>query len=180
MTVLEIVCSAIKILGDNDLYNYLKDGSNNNSFYENEKSLLLIAYNQTITQVISYYPLKFQEVLSPNNGAVEFKEFKYNPYKIISVKTTGDYDIYPTKIVADSDIDVVYYYMPKNQEYNEVNVFDETIITPLTISYGVLSEYLTYKGRYQESVMFFDKFVNALKDLTKNYKIKRLKSREWF
>ena len=68
MTVSDVVCSAIKILGNLDLYEYLSNGGSGQEVYDNDKQLLLIAYNQAIEVAVNYCPLVYTELFSPENG----------------------------------------------------------------------------------------------------------------
>ena len=110
----------------------------------------------------------------------KYERFSFNPFKIKNVKAkSGGYEIFPTEISANSDITVEYYYFPKAEDYSEEYSF-KGVCDETDIAYGILAEYLLYKGRYSEGSTYFDKFINALSSYSRAQKKSKLKSREWF
>ncbi len=183
MKVLDVILTAVKILGEENLYSYISDDNSTLSEYESDRELLLIAYNQAITSACAYFPFSYRESFSPENGRVSYEKFTFNPYKILNVtpkNTCSNFKILPTEILTDSDIVVEYNYFLDGQDYTDNFAYENSVLSALSISYGVLSEYLLYKGRYDESIAFNDKFINALKN-SSNYKKKsKIKAREWY
>ncbi|MBO7214901.1 MAG: hypothetical protein J6V66_05340 [Clostridia bacterium] len=179
MTVLNVIKKAVKILGDENLLAYL-DGGEVDSDYQEDKDLLLMAYNQSLRSVSMYFPLTYTESFSPIDNLVKYERFSFNPFKIKNVKAkSGGYEIFPTEISANSDITVEYYYFPKAEDYSEEYSF-KGVCDETDIAYGILAEYLLYKGRYSEGSTYFDKFINALSSYSRAQKKSKLKSREWF
>ncbi len=183
MKVLDVILTAVKILGDENLYSYLSDEYSTLTGYQNDGELLLIAYNQSIISACAYFPFYFKESLKPINGVVKYQNFTFNPYKILSVKpknTCCNFKILPTEIETNCDVEVEYNYFIESQDFNDKFPYDNGVVSSIAISYGILSEYLLYKGRYDESIAYNDKFINELKNLS-NYKRKtKIKVREWF
>ena len=182
MTVSNVVCSAIKILGDYDFYNYLTDNGNEQDGYLKDKDLLLIAYNQAVETAINYCPLKFTETVSPTNGSVKYEKFTYNPYKILKVTISNSnqsVEILPTEIKTDGKIKVEYVYVPTAKNFNEKFVYEYSPLSSTTIAYGVLSEYLLYKGRFEEASAYLDKFITSLKNSNKIKRVGKIKERVW-
>lgn len=183
MKVLDVILTAVKILGDENLYTYMSDESSSMVGYENDSDLLLIAYNQAIISACAYFPFSHKESFSPIDGKVKYENFTFNPYKILSVipkNACFSFKILPTEILTLGDIEVEYNYFAQSQDFNDEFVYQNGVVTPLAISYGLLSEYLLYKGRYDESLAYNDKFINSLKNLASYKKKSKIKSREWF
>ncbi|MBE5743483.1 MAG: hypothetical protein E7358_02065 [Clostridiales bacterium] len=183
MKVLDVILTAVKILGDENLYSYLIDENSSLSGYQNDSELLLIAYNQAIISLSMYFPLSFSETLLPTSGTVKYEKFTFNPYKILSVtpkNACSKFKVLPTEILTDSEITVEYNYFVESQDYEDKFPYENGVVNSTTISYGIISEYLLYKGRYDESVAYNDKFVTSLKNLANYKKKKKIKSREWF
>ena len=183
MKVLDVILTAVKILGDDNLYQYLSDENSQVVGYENDSDLLLVAYNQALTSLSAYFPFSYSETFSPENGAIKYEKFTYNPYKILSVTPKNSYSkfkILPTEILCDSDILVEYNYFIESQSCEDEFPYSNSVVNGLTISYGILAEYLLYKGRYDESLTYNDKFISAIKSLASYKKKSKIKSREWF
>ena len=183
MTVSDVVCSAIKILGNLDLYEYLSSDSSGQEVYDNDKELLLIAYNQAIEVAVNYCPLVYTESFSPEKGVVKYQNFKYNPYKIL--KVTPDncsevVEILPTEIKTNCKITVEYVYVPTASNLKSDFVYEFSPLSSVDVAYGVLSEYLIYVGRFEEASTYLDKFITALKNLSGFKKVGKLSQRLWF
>lgn len=180
MTVKNVVCSAIKIMGDYNLYNYLLNGDNETEVYRQDKDLLITAFNQALETAVHYYPVQFVENFLGVKDRLKYSEFKYNPYRILKVDAPSGYKIYATEIIASGNVTVTYYYLPSVSSLEENNPLSNTPVSKTTLAYGVLSEFMVYKGRFEEAVTYFDKFLNALKN-SANFKRKgKVKLREWF
>ncbi|MBQ3234801.1 MAG: hypothetical protein IJA97_01410 [Clostridia bacterium] len=182
MTVLEIITKALKILGDENLLSYVLGQNDQLLAYREDKELLLLAYNQTSRSVGAYFPLSKVESFSVVDGAVSYEKFSFNPYKIVSVKGTKgavDYEIFPTEIRASNDITVEYNYFPEAEDYSDAYAF-AGVVPCVDFCYGILAEYLLFKGRYSESATYFDKFINALSVYSRSKKRSHLPAREWF
>lgn len=183
MTVLDVILTALKILGDESLYAHISNENSTATGYENDVELLIIAYNQAITSVGVYFPFSHVENLTSENGKIKYEKFTYNPYKILSVtpKICGsEYKILPTEIVTDSDITVEYNYYLSNQTYEDKFPYENTVVTDVCVAYGLLAEYLLYKGRYDESATYLDKFVSLLKTFANYKKKSKIKARKWY
>lgn len=183
MKVLDVILTAVKILGDDNIHNHLSDEYSTHSEYENDKKLLLIAYNQAIISASAYFPFSFKESFLPVNDRVKYENFTYNPYKILSVtpkNACSDFKILPTEISTKCEIEVEYNYFVDSQDYEDEFIYTNGVISPLTIIYGVLSEYLLYKGRYDESITYNDKFISDLKNVANFQKKSKIKARKWF
>lgn len=182
MTVSEIIKKSVEILADDGLLKYLNGDLSLEDTYSSDKSMLLSAYNQAVRSIAVYFPITAKESFVSENGLVKYERFAFNPYKIKSVKVNGgqgSYKIMPTEIQVNGNITVEYYYFPKASNINEKFVY-EGVISDTEICYGVLAEYLLYKGRYQESATFFDRFIESLKNYNKANKNTLIKAREWF
>ncbi len=183
MKVKDVIINAIKMLGDSNFVKYLTEASNENEQYNLDKELLLLSYNQALETAVNYSPLTYQETLLSHDGLVKYSAFKYNPYKIVEVETEKafqTYEILPTRIKTQGKITVLYVYIPTVKKYEEDFVYENSKISLNVFCYGVLSEFLIYKGRFEEATMYFDKFLNALKTIKFSKKIKKIRSRKWF
>ena len=183
MTVSDVVCSAIKILGNSDLYEYISKGGSGEEVYDNDKELLLIAYNQAIEVAVNYCPLVYTESFSPLNGVVKYQNFKFNPYKILKVKPLNgscEVEILPTEIKTTSQIAVEYVYLPTATSLQSPFVYEFSPLSLVDVAYGVLSEYLIYVGRFEEASAYFDKFITAVKNASGIKKAGKLSQRLWF
>lgn len=182
MTVSKVINKAALILGDDGLIKYLNGDESLSESYKSDKDMLLSAYNQALRSVATYFPLLAKEEFKSESGVVKYERFAFNPYKIKSVKVScgsNYYKILPTEIKTDGDITVEYYYFPYATNLNEDFAFNG-VVSEMDVAYGVLAEYLLYKGRYSESASYLDKFIQALKNYSRSNKNSFIKSREWY
>ena len=183
MKVVDVINKALLILADDNLKNFVLGVTPNDTQYTSDKELLLISYNNALETAINYLPIVIEETFKSEGGEVKYSKFKRPPYKILNVKTKGvlqTSDIYPTHIKTEGEITVTYSYIPFALDFEEEFSYQNTALTDTTFTFGVLSEYLLYKGRYEESNAYFEKFINGLKNLQLNKKVKKLGCREWF
>ena len=183
MTVSDVVCSAIKILGDFGFYDYLVGKGEEQDVYVNDKELLIIAYNQAIETAVNYCPLYFTESFTPTNGSVKYQKFHYNPYKILKITTSDSFqsvEILPTEIKTSGKITVEYVYVPTVSGLDEAFIYEHSPLSKTDLAYGVLSEYLIYKGRFEEASTYLDKFITSLKNSSGIKKVGKVKQRTWF
>ena len=73
----------------------------------------------------------------------------------------------------------VFSYIQSQYGINEEYPF-EGVVSVDNVVFGVLAEYLLFKGRYEESSTYFDAFLNSLKKLSLSSAKGKIKSREWF
>lgn len=182
MTVLDVVGSAIKILGDYGFYDYLMGDGEYQLVYPNDEELLLIAYNQAIETAVNYCPLIYTQTLSATSGSVKYQNFTYNPYKILEVTPLNgnqSVEILPTEIKTNGEITVKYVYVPTVSDLLEKCVYENSPISKTTLSYGVLSEYLLYKGRFEEASVYLDKYITSLKNSSRIKKVGKIPERTW-
>ncbi len=183
MTVLDVVCLAVKMLGDLDLCAYLLGKAGEQEIYSSDKELLLIAYNQAIETAVNYCPLMHTQTLSPVSGTVKYQKFTYNPYKILKITTTDSLqsvEILPTEIKTNAKITVEYVYVPTATDLTDNFVYEFSPLSKIDVAYGVLCEYLIYKGRFEEASAYLDKFITALKNLSGIKRVGNVKSRTWY
>ena len=180
MKVLDVINSALKIIGEYDFLEYLQSEGEESLKFKRDKELLLEAYNAAMLTVTEYYPLSLTETLTAVDGKIEFSALKFNPYKIRKVGSNKAYKILPTRIDCEGEVTMTYSYLPKAETIDEEFHYASTPVTALAVSYGVLSEYLLYKNRFEEAVTYGDKFINAISAVNKYKKQGKLKSREWF
>ena len=167
-------------MGDNNFYNYIITGERETETYRNDKELLLIAFKQALETAVQYFPLERTENFLGVKNSLSYKNFSHNPYRIINVDCNSGYKVLPTEIIASGNVTVTYYYLPVIDSISQENPLKKSPVSTNTLAYGVLSEFLVYKGRFEEAVTYFEKFINGLKNAS-NYKRKnKLKAREWF
>ena len=183
MKIINLITKAVRILGENELLSYLENNDTENAEFDKDRELLLVSYNQTLETVINYCPLIKTETFLSVEGKVKYSNFDSVPYKIISVKPENSlktYEILPMEIKVDGKVEVTYSYIPIASSLNDEFAYENSNISINAFSFGILAEYLIFKGRYEEAQTFYDKFLNALKNLKFSNKIKKIKPREWF
>lgn len=186
MTVKEILINSAIILGDNDLVSYLKDGvCENSSVTVNNLSILKTAYKLVLEEIASeYLDIVNTETFSVNNQELEYSNFTYSPIRIISVLDTSgqktNAKIYPCHIKTDlKSVTVKYAYIPKFNGLDDINPFENTVITERVLVYGICTEYNLIKGNFDLASVYHTKYYDALRGALKQRAVRRIRPRKW-
>ena len=184
MKALNVINTALIMLNEYDLYKYINEGFGEQVKFDQDKKLLIKSLNEATYSISDYYPFTKTETHVPENGRVEFKKFSSVPLKILSVVSPSGSqvtaEIYPTQIKTSEPISITYKYLVKVESLEDELPYDDTPVTENVVAFGLISEYLVYKGRFNEALTYSDKFINGLLKARSFLSRKKLRAREWF
>ncbi|MBR6737844.1 MAG: hypothetical protein IKL82_05730 [Clostridia bacterium] len=184
MNVQNVINTALLMLNETELYNYINGNEESQERYVQDKELLIKSLNEALYSISEYYPLQETQTLVPVNGKITYKSFSKSPYKIVSIEDENGYKvnakINPVCIEVNKKVTVTYKYYPSAVSLTDILPYDNTPITENIIAFGLISEFLVYRGRYNEALAYSDKFINGLIKAKGIFKKKKLKAREWF
>ena len=184
----DILVKCANILGRDDIVSVLNSTDNLDSVEDTrlqaDISKLISYLNFTVNTICEHYLelTDIDKVKSNSEGKIFYHNFHHYPIKIIQVKDEKKfptvYQVFTNFIVTDRPnrlFYVSYRYVPKL-----VLKLDEDITLPLKINenvicYGVVSEFLASKRKYNQSVYWKDRFMLEVYKL-KVYRERRLKS----
>ncbi len=184
MKAINVIKTALLMINESDLYNHLNGVQGEQEKFNQDKELLIKSLNEALYSVSEYYPLVEEERHAPINGKIEYKNLRNSPYKIVSVKGVNGEgvlaEIFPTYIQTSSECHVTYKYYAKVESLEDEIPYSSTAITENTLAYGLISEFLTYKGRFNEALSYSDRFVECLIKARNFLRRKKLSARKWF
>ena len=143
-------------------------------------------YNMIIEELaLEYLPLRIKEKVQVTNQKIYFSELAFKPLRVLGVINKNG-DKVPYKLINDylelSNDDVIIEYTHRTKEAFEDDdcVYDETVIGPYVIAYGMLSQYLLERGRVSESNIYQEKYLSAVRARIAQRKSLKLPARRWF
>lgn len=115
-----------------------------------------------------YAPVTTTDVLYPSNGRVKLSSLKHECIEILSVKGYSDvevdYTVNSEEIIISSFVaNVTYTYVPGTLNLEDNVPLGDRRINEKTLAYGVVAEYCLISGRYEEAVIYNNKFTSSLK-----------------
>ena len=121
---------------------------------ESTREDLLTCFNVIECELaLDYLPL--YDTYNCNSNIVNYSEFKYNPARIVMCNC--EYKIYPTHIQSKEIIkEIVYAYIPNQKELRDECSYGEEFLNCL--AFGIVCEYLTSQGFYEEAAMWNKKY----------------------
>ena len=122
------------------------------------KEELLAAFNRVEQELaLDYLPLYTTHLC--NATIVHYDEFEYEPVRVVECNCR--FKLYPTYIEAKETItEVQYAYLPHKKELYDECSYGENVLDCLV--YGVISEYLTSQGFYEEGYAWQCKYKKAI------------------
>ena len=183
-----LLIKCCNLIGRDDIVEELKNANLIEDIVKNDIKndifKLISYYNYTVTSIFeNYLKLEFYEKINSNyQSQIEYFFFTFRPIKIISVKDENminqHFLVKPTFLQVNcpnKPYFVTYNYTPKEIKDLSDNIILPKIICEKTLCYGVVSEFLASKGKFEESEFFNNKFLFEIFKV-KTRKERRLKS----
>jgi hypothetical protein len=165
---------------------YNQEGVEDVATCEGSANLMLRCYNMIIEEIaLEYLPLRFKEKIQANNGKIYFSELSKKPLRIMQVFNENNEKV-PYKFVNDylavsnGSFTVEYAYRAEVATAESDCVYEETVIGPYAIAYGMLSQYLLERGRVSESNIYQEKYLSAVRARIAQRSNIKLPARGWF
>lgn len=154
---------------------------------ENEYKKLILAINLT-TQELCYkaMPLTTIEKVVTLDKTIIIKDLTKKAINIVQVKNNQNkkqkFKIVDDKIVLNNQgtFEVTYNYLLNSVSSCEDEIDLNFYLSLKTFVYGVVSEYYNINGLFEESKVFHEKFLTAIKQSLKQNKCFTLPKRRWF
>ena len=187
MKVKEILNMTAEMAGEAQLVAYYNQkGVDDLSACEENARLMLRCYNMITEELaLEYLPLKVKEKVEVSNKKIYFSSLANQPLRIIGVYTeNGKKATY--KLINDylelenGSFIIEYNYRAEPANSEDDCVYDETVIGPYTIAYGMLSQYLLERGRVSESNIYQEKYLSAVRARIAQRSNIKLPARGWF
>lgn len=131
----------------------------------------------------SYVPMKTRERVNVFNGKVLISSLTKRALKILSViDETGAQKIFTCDgeniLTYGDNVEVEYSYLPENYGLDDTIGYGDKDIPLSVLSFGVCAEYCLTEWRFEEAVMWRERYSDALKSFTLPIS-KTIKGRAW-
>ena len=184
MSIKEMLKLTATIIGREDVKSYVEDGA---ILLEDTVSLTekLVALSNLVVQELSatFIPMIKKEKVTAKNFKVRYDGLAGS---IVQIKNV--YDINGNKIsfaqtpeyisVNNSQVIIEYECIPPNYALSDEIGYEESDVPQVLLSYGLASEYYVSTGRFEQAVMWHERYVDGINSLRKTKNV-NLKSRSF-
>lgn len=156
MTILDILYSALLLIGRYDLVDAMESGGEPYGPDGETVETMMYCINAVEDELARYYfPLKCTETLrSTENKTFYFSDFAHTPVKILQVKSGGKdvkFELRTNCLIADAaEIEITYFYAPKKKRQEDKSEFGDMGDGYIT-SLGAAAEYSLICGEISMS-----------------------------
>ncbi len=182
MEVVDIIRSAAWYAGVLELVDMYLDENEMDGYQATQD--FLRAFNNVENQLaLEYLPLVQKEAFETETGEVYFGEFSYKLVRIVKVyNEKGEelaFEIMPMYLQTQpGNIIVEYTYTPYEKDVYDTTEHCIYVAQPLYV-YGMLAEYYTARGEFQEAAVWDKKYKDAISASYRMQKGKRVAGRRW-
>jgi hypothetical protein len=184
MKVKEVIVAAAELIGDEAVKRvqaYLDGGEGDGELLA---TALLSCYNGVeVDLAVNYLPLKKEEGLETDTGAVTYASLTESALHIVRVTDEWGlsvrFDCYANYFKARvGKLFVTYTYSPKEKGLEE-EVECHRLAGKRLLAYGVAAEYCLKEGLYDEAAVWEKKYKDAVNVAYKGEPCRRVKGRNW-
>lgn len=131
----------------------------------------------------TYIPMYKKEKISSDNGVVYYANLSQKAAEIIGVYDVNGkkiyYELAPEYVrVGMSEVYVEYEVIPPNYTLTDEIGYEQKEVPLVILSYGLAAEYYVSTGRFEQAVMWHERYVDAINSLRK-IKNTRVKTRSF-
>ncbi len=174
MKIKDLVKTAAVYLAEEKVLEYLENGE----YATDGNVLVAVDYltrcaNTVINELSStYIPLVKKEKAISENGKIYFSSLKETALELVNVyNLNGDkaeFDFHPDYIeIPCGEWVIEYKYLPYNLGLEDDTGYKESVVGTRIIAYAVASEYLLLKRNFEESVLWRNRYTDALSKIIK-------------
>ncbi len=188
MKVLDVVKLTAFYIGQKDLLSTTSLGGNTAPTENQTQTLdeIKACVNDVVeTIALLYFPLRYEENITTENGVVNFSSFSKAVCEILEVRDklgfSVDFSTFPTYLKTSAgELRFSYHYLPEKVENvsDDLEGFEEKVSLRLVAS-GVLSRYYPMQGMFADAESWqraFERTALALQNRKKN---KMIRKRRW-
>lgn len=166
MTIKQVLISALRLVGRDDIAYLYEDDSCEDSEDEELVRTLVYCINATENELARYYfPILRTQRLTSEDGFFPFSSFEYTPVRILSVKSAGKLKKFETEAdgirVQAKEIEVAYHSLPGKKSVEDESEYawlgDENIT-----ALGAAAEFQLIWGRPESSDAYERRYRDAI------------------
>jgi hypothetical protein len=179
MKLKEIIKLSAGLLGLDDVVSVLEDKNSANEYTSTIIERLRTLSNIVTTELSSgYIPLERIDEVKVVNNKISLTALQKRPTKIIEVMfndgTLLDFTNDATTIYVQTtqNVKVKYFFIAENYKLTDDIGYTEQNISKVVLAYGICAEYCLTERRFDEAVMWHQRFVDGVKQkiMPKNVK----------
>lgn len=185
MKLNEIIKRALNLIKRNDIVEAMEKNSLDEEQNEVVKLLLFCVNSVEDELARHYFPLKFSESVTADEGVIAFSKLAKTPSRIISVESDGErikFDLFPTHITLKcKSVKIEYEYVPSVKgSYDSESIYSGTCVGESVIAAGALAEYYIICGEISLSEYWESKYRQLIEGASKIYDFPRyIPARRW-
>lgn len=185
MKIKEVAIAVCTYLNKTEITDYLTEKTETPSAdILTQVDILTRLTNLVINELAcSYVPMKTRETVSVINGKFLISSLTKRALKILSVmEETGEQKIFMCDgeniLTYGDNVEVEYSYLPENYGLDDTIGYGDNDIPLSVLAFGVCAEYCLTEWRFEEAVMWRERYSDALKSFTLPTS-KTIKGRAW-
>ncbi|MGN1373311.1 MAG: hypothetical protein ACI4VK_04615 [Candidatus Coproplasma sp.] len=185
MKVNEVVCQALRLVGENAVADSIISGETLSAEYTRIKNTFLTYFNSVIDELArGYFPLPCEEAVSLANGKKLISSFSRRVVRINKVLVADkaiDWHISAGYLYADADnVTVRYEYAMEPFEGTEEFFYPDYAVGERLVCYGMAAEHFLVSGCAEESRAWEQKYRDEIEALVARCTVKpRIPPRRW-
>lgn len=163
MKVKDVIISASRLAGREDVAEALGADRELSAESRETAKTLLYCFNAVEDELARYYfPLKFVQELSSDDGIYPYSDFLLRPVKILSVKHGGrdaEYERFASHFKCGyATVTVEYEYSPGRKTMEDESSFDESTVSVGLAACGAAAEYCLICGEMQAAELWQNRY----------------------
>ncbi len=185
MTVKEVICAALRLVGRDDVADALEAGESLSAEHTRTKNAFLAYFNSVIDELArAYFPPETREEAVFTDGRKSISSFMRRAVRIKRVTKNNmpvKWRIYGGYVYADEEeAEVVYEYAPAALGENDAFYYPEFAVGERLVEYGMAAEHYLVLGCAEESRAWEEKYRQEIEALMCRSTVRdRIPPRRW-
>lgn len=185
MTVKEVICEALRLVGREDVADAISGTSALTSEQTRLKRAFLTYFNSVFDELArGYFPLSAHEEFYTETGIVALSSFSLRPVRVKKVLKDGkqiDWQLCVKGIEAEAgNLTIFYEYAPNTFSENDTFGYPQFAVSEKLVEYGIVAEHYLVLGDAVSSKAWEEKYRDEIEALLARSTVKeRIPPRRW-
>ncbi len=163
MQVKQFLADVMRMIGRPDAADSAEGSSSLTTEISRMQSALLLCLNAVTDELArGYFPLRYVQTLSSEDGEYDFSSFDYTPYRILRVTGGGKkagWTYSPSKLICPlKEICVEYEYVPDALTLTDEFSYPDPAVGTSLVACGVAAEYMLIAGDVDSAGMWESRY----------------------
>lgn len=186
MTVNKIICSALRLVGRDDVADAIEGESQLSAEFNRIKNAFLTYFNSVLDELArAYFPLSEREAISCTGGKITLSSLRRRAVKIkkiLSGKKSVEWQVYGSELLVDCDEEAIifYEYSPAPLREEDEFFYPEYAVSERLVQYGMVAEYYLVCGCAEEMHAWEEKYRDEIESIVARCIVKpKVPPRRW-